>query len=128
LQLHVQKIIVHAYASFSSSNKDFSRLAICNWQLTLPQLIEHFGCTALISRDFVHDLAEFSEHTAAAGWPQMWAALQDASHARRQPKDTYERGVIINKAWVPLDIKNAATALGLPPKQAPQKRRRGKPA
>ncbi|KAH5051359.1 hypothetical protein HBI81_257080 [Parastagonospora nodorum] len=123
----VVKIIIHAHASFSSSNKDFSRLAKSNWQLTLLQLIDHFGCTALISRDFVHDLAEASEHTAAAGWPQTWAALQDASHARQQPKEIYERGVIINKEWVPLDIKNAAIALDFLPKHA-QKRRRGKPA
>jgi hypothetical protein len=124
LDLHAQKVVVHAQALFSRNRNDFERLASCTWQLSLSQLVSIFGCPPLLSRDFVHNLAELAEHAASVSWQNAWRALQAAQHDRKHPGDAFKRGIILGREWIPNDVTVATTALGLITRRLNQKRGR----
>jgi hypothetical protein len=127
LDLHAQEIVVHAQALFSRNRNDFERLASCTWQLSLSQLVSIFGCPPLLSRDFVHNLAELAEHTASVSWQDALEALQAARHDRKHLGDAFKRGIILGREWIPNDVTVATTALGLT-RRPNQKRGRAKVA
>ncbi|KNG46897.1 plasma membrane calcium-transporting atpase 2 [Stemphylium lycopersici] len=124
LNPHTQTIIVHAHALFSRNRNDFERLASCNWQLSVPRLVSVFGCPPLMSRDFVHNLAELAKHAASVSWQDAWEALQLAKTGRKTSTNTFKRGIILGREWVPNDVTVAATSLGLVFKKFNQKRDR----
>lgn len=103
-----QAIVIEAIATFSRSKNDFTSLTTSAWSLNLSTLITTFGCPALVSRTFVHELARFAAEASNIPWDEAKRELQKAQATRLS---THSRGVSTHKEWVPFDINTARETL-----------------